>query len=249
MRLPGKSPLGKAFSVLVGVVALVAVVLVVGAYTFLPALVEGVVARNLESNLGLSETPEVSLSSEPAYEMLSGHFDSGEVVLEEPQFAGVRPERVRIDLDGFDVNVAESVRDGGLRMEGQLSGDIRVVLSDEELERIAGAGIRALPVRGIGISGGELSVGSSAEVLGVNVPIAVQGPVSVEGGRIVFEPDEASAFGTTLPADITDRVLSNADFGYPVEDLPFSGEITGIETGEGTLVLEGSVRDLPVSQS
>lgn len=240
-------PLAKTLAALAGALALLALALLVGAYTFLPALVEGVVARNLESNLGLSRTPEVELTADPAYEILAGNFDSGEVVLGEPEFAGVRPERVRMDLDGFEVDLARSVREGGLRARGPLTGDIRVVLSENELERIASTGIESVPVREIGISAGDLTVGSSTEVLGVEVPISVSGPVSVEGGRIVYAPDEAAAFGTPLPEDVTDRILSGTNFGYPVEDLPFDGEVTGVETGEGTLALEGSVRDLPVS--
>ena len=102
--------LAKMFGVLAGGLMLVAAVLVIGAYTFLPAVIEGVVARNLESNLGLSRTPEVSLLAEPAYEILAGDFGSGEVVLREPEFAGVRPERVRMDLDGFEVDVVRSLR-------------------------------------------------------------------------------------------------------------------------------------------
>lgn len=240
-------PLAKALAALAGVTAILALVLLVGAYTFLPALVEGVAARNLESNLGLSRTPQVELTADPAYEILAGGFDSGRVVLTEPEFAGVRPERVRMRLDGFRLDLARSVREGGLRVRGPLTGDIRVVLSEEELERIARSGIESVPVREISISKDALTVGSSARVLGVSVPISVRGPISVEGGRIVYAPDEAAAFGTRLPADVTDRLLSGANFGYPVEDLPFSGEVTGIETGDGTLSLRGSVRDLPVS--
>ena len=216
-------------------VFLVAAVLLVGAYTFLPPLVENAVARNLQNNLGLSETPRVELSSEPAYGMLLGEFDSGEVVLEEPEFAGVRPERVRMDLDGFELDLEQSIREGTFVPRGELSGDIRVVLSEGELERIASTGVSGFPVREIGLSDGSLSVGSSAQVLGVDVPIAVRGPVDVEGGEIVYEPEQASAFGTALPRDITNRILSGTEFGYPVEDLPFDGEITGIETNEGTL--------------
>lgn len=229
-------------------VALAAAVLFVGAYTFLPPLIEGAVARNLQSNLGLSETPRVELSSDPAYEMLLGKFDSGEVVLQEPEFAGVRPERVRMDLDRFELDPEQSIRGGTFAPRGELSGDIRVVLSEGELERIASTGASEFPVREIGISSGSLSVGSSARVLGVDVPIAVRGPVDVARGEIVYEPEQASAFGTALPSDITDRILSGTEFGYPVEDLPFDGEITGIETNEGTLALEGSVRDLPIGE-
>lgn len=229
-------------------VALVAVVLLVGAYTFLPPLVEGAVARNLQSNLGLSETPRVELSSDPAYEMLLGEFDSGVVALEEPEFAGVRPERVRMDLDSFALNPEQSLRQRTFVPQGELSGDIRVVLSEGELERIASTGVSEFPVREIGISDGSLSVGSSTRVLGVDVPIAVRGAVDVEGGEIVYDPERASAFGTALPRDITDRILSGTRFGYPVEDLPFDGEITGIETREGTLALEGSVGDLPIGR-
>jgi hypothetical protein len=236
----------KLFLTLALAFALVAAVLVIGAYTFIPALIEGMVARNLKSNLGLSRTPEVSLSSEPSYEILAGRFDSGKVVLKEPEFAGVRPERVRMNLDGFKVNVIQSLRDDTLSTAKPLSGDIRVVLSEGELERIAKSSIESVPVRRIGISGGDLTVGSSARVLGVSVPISVRGPVDVEDGRIVFDPKEAAAFGTPLPDGVTGRMLSGTDFGYPVEDLPFNGEVTGVETGEGTLSLEGSVRDLPI---
>lgn len=242
--------LAKGFILLVGAAALVAVVLLIGAYTFIPALVEGMAARKLESNLGLSRTPEVSLSSDPAYEILAGRFDSGKVILREPEFAGVRPERVRMDLDDFDIDLLQSVRGGDpgtLSTDGPISGEIRIVLSEDELERIASNGIESVPVRRIGISGGELTVGSATRVLGVSVPISVSGPVEVEDARIVFDPEEAAAFGTPLPKDVTDRILSGTDFGYPVEDLPFNGEVTGIETGEGTLVLEGSVHDLPIS--
>lgn len=227
--------------------AAVAVTLFIGAYTFLPSLVEVAVARNLQSNLGLSQTPEVDLTADPAYEMLAGRFDSGEVALEEPEFAGVRPERVRVDLDGFTFEPVASVRERSLSTQGPLSGNIRVVLSEGELERIAGTGVDSFPVRGIGISGGDLAVESATQVLGLSVPISVRGPVGVEGGEIVFEPDEASAFETSLPQNVTDQILSGTRFGYPIEDLPFDGEITAVETGEGTLSLEGSVRDLPVS--
>lgn len=238
--------LGRTLTILARAVALLALVLLVGSYTFLPAILENIVARNLENNLGLSRTPEVSLSTDPAYEMLAGRFDSGQVRLNEPEFAGVRPERVRMDLDGFELNLAQSAREGGLRVKGHLSGDIRVVLSEGELERIANASIESVPVREIDISSVGITVGSSAQVLGVSVPISVQGPVDVEDDRIVFSPEEVAAFGTPLPEDVTDRILSGTNFGYPVEDLPFNGEITGVDTGAGTLILEGSVRDLPV---
>lgn len=240
-------PLVKLVAALGIFVAAVAAVLFIGAYTFLPVLVEGVVARNLQGNLGLTQTPEVDLTADPAHEMLAGRFDSGEVTLEEPEFAGVRPERVRVELDGFNVALEESLGDRSLRTRGPLSGEIKVVLLEDELERIAGTGVESFPVRGIGVSGGDLAVESSTQVLGVEVPISVRGPVGVEDGEIVFEPDEASAFDTALPRNVTGQILSGTRFGYPIEDLPFDGEITGIETGEGTLSLEGSVRDLPVS--
>ena len=238
----------KLAAVPVIVAALVAALLLVGAYTFLPPLIEGAIARNLQNNLGLSETPQVELSSDPAYEMLLGKFDSGEVTLEEPEFAGVRPERVRMDLDSFELDLEQSLQERTFAPQGELSGDIRVVLSGGELERIASTGVSEFPVREIGLSEGSLSVGSSTQVLGVDVPIAVRGPVDVKGGEIVYEPEQASAFGTELPRDITDQILSGTEFGYPVEDLPFDGEITSIETNEGTLALEGSVGDLPIGQ-
>jgi hypothetical protein len=49
--------------------------------------------------------------------------------------------------------------------------------------------------------------------------------------------------GAPLPERLTRRLLEGVDFAYPVE-LPFEGEVSGVEVHEGLLVLTGEVSDL-----
>ena len=82
--------------------------LVAGAFLFLPAIVEGFVARDLRDRLGLGTPPEVDLRAGPA-EMLAGDVGGGRVTL--PGYdvgGGMRPEGVAIDLSPFDVEQEEA---------------------------------------------------------------------------------------------------------------------------------------------
>jgi hypothetical protein len=78
----------------------------------LPSLLEGLVARNLQDGLGLAEAPEVNLVSDPAPSVLWGRFEEGEITLTNPEFGGVRPDEVMIDLEPFDIDVRGSVASG-----------------------------------------------------------------------------------------------------------------------------------------
>lgn len=223
----------------------VAVVLVVGSYTFLPPLVGSMFGERLREGLGLSETPEVSVRSEPPPSMLAGEFEEGRVELDEVDFGEVRPERVTIDLDPFDLDVLGSVRGGALRSEAPLSGTMVVEISEEEISRVAGQDSE-VPIEGVDLQADRVQVESGAELLGVAVPLSVMGNLRMRDGGVAFVPDRVRAFGVPVPQDISDELLSETDFVYPLEDLPYGTEITGVEVTDGALVLTGDVRSIPV---
>jgi hypothetical protein len=220
--------------------------LLVGSYTFLPLLVEGATARSLQDGLGLSEEPEVSLQSEPPPRILLGEFSGGRVELQEPTFAGVRPERFTLDLDPLEVDPLESLFAGELRTREPLSGGVRAELSEAELARIAGSRIEAFPVRGVELEEDRLLLRTGVEVLGAEVPVSVAGEPGVRDGSITFEPQDLSTFGVPLPGGVTDQLLGGTEFVYPMEELPFDGEITGLRALQGRVVLSGEAASLPL---
>ncbi len=210
----------------------------------LPSLLEGLVARNLRDELGLTKAPEVNLVSDPAPSVLLGRFQEGEITLTNPELGGVRPDEVTVDLEPFDLDVLASVAGGSIESEEPLSGMLRAELSEEEVARLANSSDNlAAPVRGVQLEEGYLVVGSEVEALGARVPVGVEGEVALRDGELLFEPRRLEALGGDVPERLTRGLLEGVDFAYPI-DLPFEGEVSGVEIHEERLVLTGEVSDL-----
>ena len=233
-----------SFVLLVGVVVIV--LLVVGTYTFLPPLLEGYAARNLQERLGLAETPGVELTSDPPPLVLLGQFSDARVVLPPTATGNVRPDEVAIDLDPFDVDVWGSVSSGGLRTETPVAGDLRVELSEAEVNRIATSGVSEFPVTGVDLMEGSVLVGSEVSVFGFPVPVGVGGGVEVRDGSLVFLPSRVEAFGATVPEDVAAELLEGTDFVYPLGEQYGGAVVTGAELREDRAVLVGELGELPV---
>lgn len=230
----------------IGFVLLVGAILVVGTYTFLPPLLEGYVARNVQDRLGLAETPEVELTSDPAPRMLLGQFSDGRVVLPPVEAGNVRPDEVAIDLDSFDVDISGSVSNGGLQTEAPLSGDLRVELSEAEVNRIAASQASSFPITGVDLREGSVLVRSETSAFGVSVPVGVEGSVEVQDGVLIFVPFGVQAFGTTLPEGLAGPLLEGTSFTYPLGEQFGGSVITGAELRENRTILTGELGTLPI---
>jgi hypothetical protein len=232
-------------------VLFICAVVIVGTYTFLPSFMEGLAARSLQDGLGLSEAPEVSLVSDPAPDVLFGKFEEGEVVLPSLELGDVNPDEVTVELDPFDLDMLGSLLSGGIESEDPLSGRFRMELSEEEIARLAtssgASGTSAVaPVKNVRLEEGYAVVGSEFEVFGARILFGVQGEIFLRDGDLVFQPRRLEALGEPVPDRLARDLLSEVGFAYPIDELPFEGEISGVEVHEGRLVLTGEVRDLPV---
>lgn len=221
-------------------------VALVGTYTFLPPLVGSIFGKSMKNEMDLQKTPEVSVKSEPPPTMLAGTFAQGQVSLEETEFGGVRPRKVTIDLDPFDLNVLESMRSGEFASEEPLSGKLRMEVSEKEIARIAGSAAEGISIEAVDLEKDQVAVESGTQVLGVEVPIAVHGNMEIRGQRLVFEPRRVSAFGVRLPDRLSEELLSESDFSYPLEDLPYDASISNIEVKKDYLVLSGRLENIPL---
>lgn len=226
--------------------AILAILLVVGTYTFLPPILESYVARDLQGRLGLAETPEVELTSDPAPLMLLGQFTDGRVMLPPSETSNVRPDEVAIDLDPFDLDIARSVSDGGLRTGSPLTGDLRVELSEAEVNRIASSQVTSYPITGVDLRQGGVLVGSEVSILGFPVPVGAEGGVEVEDNSLIFLPTRVEAFGSTVPEGVSAELLEGASFVYPLGEQFGGSVVTGAELQEDRVVLRGEL-GVPVS--
>jgi len=221
------------------------VVFLIGPYTFLPSLIEYAVARDVQSRLGVEKQPEVRLRSDPAPEMLRGEFAGGRITLKNAKLGGVRTQRARIYLDPFDIDVWDTMRSGRVVDRKPLSGDLWIEVSEDEVARLTQAR-SDLPVEGVGVTKRGMVVSSEATVLGSRFPVDVEGDLGLRDGDLVFEPQGLEAAGVPVPDELADRLLKGAGFEYSLGRLPYQTRITGVETEEDRIVLEGRVPSIPL---
>ncbi|MDP8938851.1 MAG: DUF2993 domain-containing protein [Actinomycetota bacterium] len=227
---------------------LVAVALI-GTYTFLPPLMGNLFGKSIKNEMGLQTTPQVNLKSEPPPTILAGTFAEGQISLGGAEFGGVRPRRVTIDLDPFDLNLLKSVRGGEFTSEEPLSGDLRMEVSEKEVSRIATADAEDVSIDDVSLEKDRVTVESGTQVLGVDVPVAVRGGLEIQDQALVFEPGEVSAFGVRVPDRLSRELLAQADFSYPLEDLPYDANISEVQVKKDYLVLSGRLNRIPLGET
>jgi hypothetical protein len=232
-------------SVIAAVFVPVVVVFLIGPYTFLPSLLEYGVARDVKTRLGIEKEPQVKLRSNPPLAMLRGEFTGGHIGMRNVDLGGVRAHKASIELDPFDINVWATMKNGRVIDREPLSGDLRVEISEDEILRLAKAR-SDMPVTGLDLTREGMVVGSEAWVLGSQVPVDVEGDLAVRDGNLVFEPQDLEAAGLPVPDELADRLLDGANFEYPLDRLPYQTRVTGVETEEGSLVLDGRVPSIPL---
>ncbi|CAN5727573.1 hypothetical protein BH24ACT22_BH24ACT22_16420 [soil metagenome] len=229
-----------------GILLVLCAVVLIGTYTFLPPLLGSAVGKSIKNEMGLRNTPEVSVKSDPPPKMLSGSFAQGQISLGDTDFGEVRPRKVTIDLDPFDLNMMKSMGGGGFVSREPLSGDLQMEVSEKEVARIADSASQDIPIEGVELEEDEVTVRSETRLLGVDVPVVVQGSLEIMDQELVFEPRRVSAFGFRLPQNLADELLKEADFSYPLEDLPYDARVSKIEVKEGYLILYGRLERIPL---
>lgn len=226
---------------LVFLLVVAALVFVVLPYFVLPAVLENWVARDVQNRLNLAEAPTVNLDSAPQWEMLWGEFSDGRITAENFDLGVLRAESAAINVDGpFAVDVPASVRNRVVVPEGQLSGRLRLEVSEGEVSRLAreNAGV---PIHGVDLRRDGATVESEAVALGTSFPVTVDGDVGVGDNSLYFTPRSVEAAGVAIPGSISDGLLAGTDFSYPVGGLPYGSAITGARTTEGAVVITGRV--------
>jgi hypothetical protein len=232
-------------SVIAAVLVPVVVVLLIGPYTFLPSLLEYAVARDVQSRLGIEKQPEVRLRSDPPLNMLRGEFSGGRIAMRNVDLGGVRAEKASIDLDPFDVDVWDTMKNGRVVDRQPLSGALEIEVSQDEVARLVEKGSE-MPVTSVEVKKGGVVVGSEASALGTQFPVSVEGHLALDNGDLVFEPRGLKAAGVPVPDELADQLLSGADFKYPLDRLPYQTTMTGVETESGRIVLDGRVPSIPL---
>src|SRR5215213_1548661 len=224
--------------VIAAVLVPVVVVFLVGPYTFLPSLIEYAVATDVQNRLGIEKQPEVRLRSDPPLAMLKGEFSGGRIAMRNVDLGGVRGERASLDLDPFDIDVWDTMKNGRVVDREPLSGALEIEVSEDEISRLAQKDSE-MPVTSVKVQKDGVLIGSEASALGTQFPVSVEGNLAVDNGDLVFEPGSLEAAGVPVPDELADKLLAGANFEYPLDRLPYQTTVSRVETEEGRIVLDG----------
>jgi DUF2993 family protein len=154
------------------------------------------------------------------------------------QAVGGRYDDVRIGLTGADLGQPEGTRaDVSLRgvqvaLSDVLSGSVQQV----PVERVDGTATLAYallaaelgPGTTVTRNGDGLRVQRTVEVAGVSVPLTATGTVSLDGDTLVVDVEDASGAGVDVPDLLVDQVDDALDLRYPIPQLPFGLQVTGV---------------------
>ena len=232
-------------SVIASVLVPVVVIFLLGPYTFLPSLIEYAVATDVQNRLGIEKQPEVRLRSDPPLAMLKGEFSGGRIAMRNVDLGGVRAEKASIDLDPFDIDVWDTMKNGRVVDREPLSGALEIEVSEDEIARLAQKDSE-MPVTRVKVQTDGVLIGSEASALGTQFPVSVEGDLAVDNGDLVFEPGSLEAAGVPVPDELADQLLAGADFEYSLDRLPYQTTINRVETEEGRIVLDGRVPSIPL---
>jgi hypothetical protein len=186
------------------------------------AFAEDRVAQLVAERGGLAGRPEVEIGGFPFL----------------TQAVGGRYDDVRIGLTGADLGQPEGTRaDVSLRgvqvaLSDVLSGSVQQV----PVERVDGTATLAYallaaelgPGTTVTRNGDGLRVQRTVEVAGVSVPLTATGTVSLDGDTLVVDVEDASGAGVDVPDLLVDQVDDALDLRYPIPQLPFDLQVTGV---------------------
>ena len=186
------------------------------------AFAEDRVAQLVAERGGLAGRPEVEIGGFPFL----------------TQAVGGRYDDVRIGLTGADLGQPEGTRaDVSLRgvqvaLSDVLSGSVQQV----PVERVDGTATLPYallaaelgPGTTVTRNGDGLRVQRTVEVAGVSVPLTATGTVSLDGDTLVVDVEDASGAGVDVPDLLVDQVDDALDLRYPIPQLPFGLQVTGV---------------------
>lgn len=166
--------------------------LAVGADAGLRAIAEARLAASVQRALGLPGRPDIELQGFPfVLQVARGRIDHLTVELEDIAVEGLSFDRVTLDVDQLAFDRVELFRGPGTVSVGEGSGE--AVVTQRALSTYLQEQGTPVSVR---LQGPDIQVSTRISTGADTTTASAQGPVRVEGGRLVFSPDDVRVDGS-----------------------------------------------------
>lgn len=183
---------------------------------------EKAVAQQIASRGGLQGTPQVQIAGFPFLtQAVAGKYQDVRVHLTADQLDQPAGTAADVSLRGVQVALPDvlsrSVHEVPVdRVDGTATLPYSLLA-----DRIGGD-TRVTP------EGSGVRVTRSVSVLGQEVPVSAAGTVSLSGGDVVIDVQQAEAAGVDVPGPVLRRAAALLGTRYPVPALPFGLQLTGV---------------------
>ncbi|MCZ2838310.1 LmeA family phospholipid-binding protein [Modestobacter sp. VKM Ac-2985] len=205
------------------------------------AVAEGQVADQVAERGGLASAPDVDITGFPFLtQALSGRYDEVRISLTAEQLGEPAGTRADVSLFGVQVPLSDAVS-GSVQEIPVEQVDGTATLSYELLAEQLGGDTR------LQADGDRLRIDRTVDLLGLEVPVTARGTVSLDGQDLVVEVDDAAAAGVDVPDIVLDGAADVLDFRYPVPELPFGLELTGVDPRDDGVLVRVSATDTVLS--
>lgn len=180
------------------------------------------VAEQLAGKGGLVGTPDVDITGFPFLtQVVAGRYEDVRIAMDAEELGQPEGTRAAVTLRGVHVPLSSA-----------LSGSVREV----PVDRIDGTatlsyGLLAAELGSdatVAREGDGLRITRTVELLGRTLPVTAAGTVALEGDQLVVDVERAAGAGVELPGFLVDRAGDLLDLRYPIPELPFGLQLTGV---------------------
>ncbi len=195
------------------------------------------VAGEIARQGGLDGTPQVDIAGFPFLtQAVAGRYDDVRVSLTATDLGQPAGTRADVRLRGVHAPLSQ-VLSGSVRQVPVDRIDGTATLSYELLSRELGDGTTVVR------EGDALRITRTVEVLGRRLPLTATGTITVDGPDLVIDVRDAVGAGVDVPGWLLERADGLLDLRYPVPELPFGLEVTGVAPGRDGVDVALQARD------
>ena len=198
---------------------------------------EGYVADQLVEQGGLASAPEVDAKGFPFLtQAIAGRYDEAHISLTAEQLGQPAGTRADVVLRGVQV---------------PLSGVISGAVEEIPVERIEGTATLSYALLSdqlgadteLAREGDGLRITRTVEVLGRQLRLTAIGQVTLDGGDLVADVQQATGAGVEVPGFLLDRAADLLDLRYAVPSLPFGLQLTSVRPADDGVVIQVEATD------
>lgn len=219
------------------------------------AMAEYQVSKRLREHLDLADDPSVRVNGFPFMtQAFGGDYREVEVAADRVTVArlhdiGVEAtlRHVRVPFSELVSGSADSVKVdevvGRVRIQAAALGEL-INVDDLVVEEVTD---RDRPADGTELPANAVKLKGTVELLGISTKVSVIGSLDLAGGQVQITAHSVEVDGQELPPAAVQTVLQLFTTRLDPGTLPFTVTPTSVTADNGTLVVEGTARDVSLS--